>query len=184
MLINNLLKANNTVFSVSDLSLILSISDEKYLKTIIYRLTKKGVLTRLAKGIYTTKPNWNTLELANKLRTPSYISFETVLSRNNIIFQDYSNHITSAYTNTLQKIIGNKYYSYYKLNTELLSNPIGVLIQNGVAMATPERAVCDRLYLTPNYYFDNIDGLDKEKLIEISKNYNKRVQKEIEKLCS
>lgn len=184
MSINKLLKANNTIFSVNDLGLLLDISDSRYLKTVIYRLTKSGVLNRLAKGIYTTKQDWDTLELANKLRTPSYISFETILSKSNIVFQDYANQITSAYTNTLQKRIGDKNYSYYKLDLELLTNPAGLEIQNGITMATPERAICDRLYLTPRYYFDNIDGVNKEKLANIAKNYNKRVQKEVAQLCS
>lgn len=184
MSINNLLKSNNTIFNVNDLGLLLAISNSRYLKTVIYRLTKSGVLNRLAKGIYTTKQDWNALELANKLRTPSYVSFETVLSRNNIIFQDYRNQITSAYTNTVQKQIGDKSYSYYKLDPELLTNPAGLETRDGITIATPERAVCDRLYLTPKYYFDNIDGLNKEKLANIAKNYNKRVQKEVAQLCS
>ena len=184
MSVNNLLKSNNTIFNVTDLGLLLAISDSRYLKTVIYRLTKSGILKRLAKGIYTTKQDWDALELANKLRTPSYISFETVLSRNNIVFQDYANQITSAYTNTVQKQVDDKNYSYYKLNPELLTNPAGLELQNGITVATPERAVCDRLYLTPKYYFDNMDGLNKEKLANIAKNYNKRVQKEVAQLCS
>ncbi len=112
------------------------------------------------------------------------VSFESVLSKNNIVFQDYSNQVTSAYTNTAQKQVGDKSYSYYKLYPKLLTNPAGLEIQNGITIATPERAVCDRLYLTPKYYFDNIDGLNKEKLVNIAKNYNKRVQKEVAQLCS
>jgi hypothetical protein len=49
-------------------------------------------------------------------------------------------------------------------------------------IATPERAICDRLYLSPNYYFDNLENIDKEKLLEISQIYNKRVILEIKKL--
>jgi len=49
-------------------------------------------------------------------------------------------------------------------------------------IASAERAICDRLYLSPNYYFDNLEAIDKEKLQEISLIYNKRVILEINNL--
>jgi hypothetical protein len=49
-------------------------------------------------------------------------------------------------------------------------------------IASAERAICDRLYLTSNYYFDNLENIDFEKLEEISQIYNKRVVKQVKKL--
>ncbi|MDP3381306.1 MAG: hypothetical protein Q8S84_07580 [bacterium] len=49
-------------------------------------------------------------------------------------------------------------------------------------IASKERAVCDRIYLSKNYYFDNLESINLEKLEEISQIYNKRVILEIKKL--
>lgn len=184
MSLNNLLKSNKTIFTVNDLQTLVAIDNKAYLKTVIFRLVRMGVLKRISKGIYTTKDDWNKFELANKLRSPSYISLESILSQTNIIFQDYSETITSAYINTKQKEIAGTLYKYYKIDLEIFTNPVGIATKNGITQATPERAMCDRIYLTPNYYFDNIDAINKVLLLQVSKIYNKRVQKEVEQLCS
>jgi hypothetical protein len=49
-------------------------------------------------------------------------------------------------------------------------------------IASAERAVCDRIYLSKNYYFDDISHLDLIKLEKISKIYNKRVILEVNNL--
>lgn len=183
MSLNNLLKSNKTIFTVNDLQTLLAIDSKAYLKTVIFRLVKMGVLARIVKGVYTTKNTWNKMEFANRLRSPSYVSFESILCQSGVIFQDFSNTITSAYKNTIQKDVNDISYKYYKLETSLLTNPLGIVNTNGITCATPERAVCDRIYLTPDYYFDNIDTVNKELLVQVSKIYNKRVQKEVEQLC-
>jgi hypothetical protein len=53
---------------------------------------------------------------------------------------------------------------------------------NGVSMATPERAFLDTLYLNKEYFFDTIKNLDKERIFSIlpifqSEQLTKRVQK-------
>jgi hypothetical protein len=49
-------------------------------------------------------------------------------------------------------------------------------------IASKERAICDRIYFTKDYYFDNLNEVDFIKLEEISQIYNKRVKDEIKKL--
>ena len=49
-------------------------------------------------------------------------------------------------------------------------------------IASKERAICDRLYLSKNYYFDNLENVNLEKLEIISEIYNKRVILDIKKL--
>jgi hypothetical protein len=75
-------------------------------------------------------------------------------------------------------------FTYHKLKNELLSNPLGIIQTGKYAIATPERAVCDRLYLSPNYYFDNVEPLDKEKLLDIAKIYNQSVVLSVKKLIN
>jgi hypothetical protein len=49
-------------------------------------------------------------------------------------------------------------------------------------IASLERAICDRIYISPNYYFDNLSDVNWDKLEEIAQIYNKRVIKEIKLL--
>jgi len=48
-------------------------------------------------------------------------------------------------------------------------------------MATPERAFLDVLYLNKDYYFDNLSGLNWEKVFEILPVYegNKRMERRV-----
>jgi len=59
---------------------------------------------------------------------------------------------------------------------------LGIIQTGTYAIATAERAVCDRLYLSPTYYFDNIEPLNKEKLLEIAELYNQRTLLSIKKM--
>lgn len=174
-----LINTGKTVFSSEDMAKILHIPNKNYLAVFLSRMAKRKELIRIRKGIYTYRPNYNNLELANKLKRPSYVSLEKVLFDNSVIFQDYSNKITSVSNNSYSEKINNTQYSYYKIKDDILINPIGILTENSVRIASTERAICDTVYLTKNFYFDNLDGIDKQKLLEISKIYNKRVITEI-----
>jgi hypothetical protein len=44
--------------------------------------------------------------------------------------------------------------------------------------------VCDRLYLSPTYYFDNLEPLNTEKLFEIAELYNPRVVLSLKKMLN
>ena len=59
-------------------------------------------------------------------------------------------------------------FLFRKLKPEYLHNPSGILNQNGIFMASPERAVADMLYFNPRYHFDvaNIIDFEKVKLIQ------------------
>ncbi|OGK10236.1 hypothetical protein A2954_02670 [Candidatus Roizmanbacteria bacterium RIFCSPLOWO2_01_FULL_37_12] len=184
MFLQQLVKTGKTVFSSEDLGKIFEIDNKNYLKVVLSRLTKRGELIRLRKGIFIIREDYNRYELANKLKRPSYVSLERILFENDIIFQDYSNAITSVSNNSYKEQIAGFDYSYYKIKDEILTNPIGIEIKNNYAVATTERASCDLIYLMKNFYFDNIDHINKDLLKEISKIYNKRVIREVEKICS
>lgn len=179
MYLSNLVKSKKTVFSLDDLRLIWKIDDSKYLKVVASRLAKKGQLQRLSRGIYAISDEYDVFELANILKTPSYVSLETVLAQNNIVFQDYGQTVFSVSNNSITKKVAERTFSYAKVADEILSNPLGVEKKGEAFVATLERSVCDRIYLSPNYYFDNLDPLNPEKLEKISQMYNKRTQKEV-----
>lgn len=182
MYLTKLVKSRQTVFSMADLRKILEIDNSDYLKVLASRLAKRGQLQRLQKGIYVINDKYDVLELANKIKAPSYVSLETILAKNNVVFQDYSRTVFSVSNNTVSKKIAEKNFSYFKIDGKILSNPLGVELRGQAFVASLERAVCDRIYLSPKYYFDNFDRLDPDKLKQISLIYNKRTQKEVEEI--
>lgn len=184
MSLTELITSRKTVFSVEDLSKIFNINNRNYLKVLLLRMLKRKEIKRIRRGIYSYTNEYSQFELANKLKRPSYVSFERILYDNGVIFQDSSNKITSISNNSYVEKIDNTSYQYYKIKNEILYDPMGILIEKGTRVASIERAICDTIYLSKNYYFDNLNKINKEKLLAISKIYNKRTIKEVEKICS
>lgn len=144
------------------------------LKSKINRLVKKGVLISLKKGLYAKSTGYEILEAANKIYTPSYISLETVLQRNGVTFQDYSHTIfVISYQSRDVKLNGYT-ISFRKIKDEILNNHEGILNEDGYSIASTERAFLDRIYLSGNQYFDNLDQIDWEKAKELVKIYNNK----------
>jgi len=77
--------------------LIWNETDVELIKKRVYRYTKMGKLYPIRKGIYAKDKNYNKLELANKIFTPAYISLETVLSMEGIVFQHYNQIFVVSY---------------------------------------------------------------------------------------
>ncbi|MBU0579397.1 hypothetical protein KKE34_02020 [Patescibacteria group bacterium] len=182
MYLKKLVKTNKTVFTITDLQQLFDLDDKNYTRVVISRMVKKGELKRVYSGIYAYGAKYDYWELANRIKTPSYVSLESVLVKSGIIFQDYGQMIFSVSDNTVVKTISDREFHYQQIKNEILSNPIGVEFGQ-VMQASPERAICDRLYLTPGYYFDNLESINKSKLIDLAKIYNKRVYQEVENLC-
>ncbi len=78
---------NKPYFTVADLEKILGMRRDSLYVTL-NRLVGSGVLIRLKRGVY--QPEFQGLELektANELYYPSYLSFESALSRYGILSQ-------------------------------------------------------------------------------------------------
>jgi len=183
MSLTKLISAKKTVFSVEDLSKILSINSRTYLRVLLLRMLKRKELIRIRRGIYSYTHDYNPFELANKLKRPSYVSFERILYNNGVIFQDFSNKITSVSNNSYSEKVADINYEYFKIKDDILYDPTGILIEKEARIASIERAICDTIYLSKNYYFDNLDKINKEKLSKISQIYNKRTKQEVSKIC-
>jgi len=64
----------------------------------------------------------------------------------------------------------------------VLSNIIGIDHKNGYAIAIKERAFLDRIYVSRDYYVDNLDSLSIDKIYEILPIYNnKSMEKKVKK---
>ncbi len=184
MYLKKLIQSGKTVFSLDDLAKIWGVESRNYLKLISSRLFRRGEILRINRGLYALNDAYNIWEFANKLKAPSYVSLETVLQKEGIIFQDYSGVVFSVSNNTVSKKISEKKFRYFKIKDGILLNPLGIKRNGQANFATVERALCDRIYLSPNYYFDNLRPVNLEKLSDISKIYNKRVQIEVASLIN
>ena len=173
-------KDNKTVYSFKNIALLLGESNvSSLLKKLNYNV-KNGKLHNLRKGIY-AKNNYNPQELACTLYTPSYISLEYVLQKSGLIFQ-FDERITSVSYLSRTIEIDNAVYQYRKIKNEILVDFTGIIRENNINIATPERALLDMMYLESDYFFDNIHSLNKELIFKIlpiynSKTLNNRVKK-------
>jgi predicted transcriptional regulator of viral defense system len=148
---------DRTVFTVADFILLFPDRSHYSLRVQISRLAKQGRLLRLASGIYGL-PNYNPWELGNKLRTPSYITGHTILFQAGVVFQVASGIFLAA--NRTQALTASDHrFVYRKLTDRILLRPEGLVTQNGVVIATPERALLDY------WYWGGIQGIDNPRII-------------------
>jgi len=74
----NILRADKTVFSFKDILLASGESNPALLRRRMNYYTTHGQLYAIRRGLYAKDKHYNKLELATKIFSPSYISFETV----------------------------------------------------------------------------------------------------------
>ena len=110
---------------------------------------------------------------------PSYVSLQTVLFKEGLIFQDFSNVITSVSYNTRKISVDGRQYHYHRLKDELLTNPLGIVIDNGARVASLERAICDFFYLNGMINLNNKERIDKSKLFLVAQIYGNNFLRKI-----
>jgi len=159
------------------------------LKVAISRLVKNGDVIRLSKGLYTSdisKIDWE--KLAVELYYPSYLSFEWVLAKYNVLSQKPVN-LTLATSLQTKKIETNqKVLFYHHLQPKMFW---GHEQRNGYLEANVEKAWLDLAYLSLNGYanFDveemNLSILNKKRIKEyLQKIKSKKLSKLIEMVLS
>lgn len=168
---DKLLNSWKTVFRYSDIRLLLWVENLNTLKWFTRRAVAQNLLKKVAGWIYWLL-KYDSLELAATLKKNSYISLETVLQREWVIFQDYSNTITLVSSNTFEREIEGKHIQFFKIKNSILLNPLGIEYNGKYLIASKERAICDRVYLTGSQHFDHLESVDWKKLGAISHIYN------------
>jgi hypothetical protein len=145
---------------------------------------KRGKLLNPRKGFY-AKEDFKVEELACLLFPPTYISLEYVLQRAGIIFQ-YDSAITNISYLARNIEINNQTIRYHQIKGEILTNTTGInLNKDHINIATPERAFLDILYLKKDFYFDNLNVLNKKTIEKLLPIYNsKTVVKTVKNLFS
>jgi len=162
----SLYQDSRTIFRLSDVAMLTGDTDRVSLGKKLHYYVKTGKLRNPRKGIY-AKSDYSPRELACRLYTPSYISLEYVLRKEGLIFQ-YDTSITSVSYLSRTLEIEDQVYIYRKIKNAYLLNTRGLLrLPNGINIATPERALLDMLYLSPGFYFDNLNPVNEKKVLEL-----------------
>jgi len=178
--IETLLRSSKTIFSTKDIAMLWGEEGEANVRVRLSSYVKNGKLIRVYHGIYAKDKNYNNFELATRIYTPSYISFETVLTRTGVNFQYYGNIFVASYV-TREIVADDNRISFVRMKDYVLSNTVGIEHTNDVAIATRERAFLDRIYISKDYHFDNLDVLDWDKVFQILPIYrNKRMNKKVD----
>jgi len=180
--LNEILRSSKTVFSFKDLILFWGGIDKLTAGSRVNYYTKHNDLYHIRRGLYAKDKNYDKYELATKIFTPSYVSFETILGQAGITFQHYNQIFIASYTKREITADGQT-YSYKRIKDAILTNPAGIESKDNYSIATPERAFLDVVYLNKDYHFDNLGPLNWDKVFEILSIYggNKRMEKMVKK---
>ena len=172
------MRSKKTVFTFKGLVLLWGETNADFVKKKIYRYIKLDKMNSIRKGIYSKDKNYDRYELATKIYTPSYISFETVLGAAGVTFQLYGQIFVASYQ-TKEIECDEQKYSFHKIKDEILTNQAGIESRENYSIASPERAFLDVIYIYKDYHFDNLSSLDWVKVYGILPIYggNKRMVK-------
>ncbi len=177
----SILRTGNTVFTFKDILLASGETKPALLRRRISYYIKKGQIYPIRRGIYSKDKTYDKYELATKIFTPSYISFETVLAEAGIVFQLYGQIFVASYQ-TKDIVCGGQRYSFKKLKDRVLTDGAGVENRKNYSIASKERAMLDVAYLNKEYHFDNLAPIDWDKVFDLLPIYgNKRMKTTIDK---
>ena len=157
-----LARLEEQIFHIDDLARIWGVSNQATLRVAVKRYVDAGLIYRLYRGLYSLK-KLNDLDPrllgAKAINKYCYLSGETILAQQGIIFQQI-NYFTFIGTGTKRFKIGD--YNYYcrQLKDAFLYNDTGVDKNGPLNIASPSRAVADKLHFNPAYHFDNLAAID------------------------
>lgn len=180
--IEKLALSGKRVFTTGDLAVIWQIPQRRRLIELIKYYLRQNRLIHIYKGLYGYGENFTPLEIAQKLVPLSYISLYTSSQMHGLTFQYYKT-VYAVSLKSKKYQIGGQEYIYHRVKESIFYNQLGLSNNSRYTMADKERTITDCLYVFPGFAFDNLRGVDKEKLHSLSKIYgNKRLEKEVIKL--
>jgi len=169
-----LMRLGQTVFHAADLARAWGIFDQNTLHTTLKRYCQRGFIFRIYRGFYALRPvaELNPWYVGIKaLHGYGYVGAESVLAQAGAISQRVEK-ITLISGQSKNFKINGQSYRVRQLKDEFLYNDIGTAIDNnGVRVATPERAVADLLYFNPRAHFDGPVDWPKVKQIQAAVGY-------------
>lgn len=119
----------------------------------IYRLVKSNQLFPISKGIYEDDRSTSGQYLASSIYGPSYLSFDYALAYYGLIPETAYVYTSATFEKKKKKIYTNMFGTFTYADVPSNVFPLGIVIieNNGYVMhiATPEKALCDKLYSLP-----------------------------------
>ena len=174
------MESGRSIFTPLDMRLLWQVNALSA-KMSAVRMVKHGLMIRLANGYYALNDRYSPYELANRLVSPSYVSFQASLFHAGINFQA-RRQIGSVATRDSQRKVGDVTYTHVAMKKELFFNMEGVVTREGVSIALPERAILDSFYFGYLPDIDDAGKLNKTTLAKLSAGYPKTVQKKVKNL--
>src|SRR3989338_5756018 len=180
--LNEILRSPRSIFSFKDLLLLWGGIDRFTAGSRVNYYIRKGHLYPVRKGLYAKNKDYDKFELATKICTPAYISFETVLGSAGITFQFYGNIFIASYQ-PREIFCDGQVYQFRKIKDAILTSDVGMERRENYSIASKERAFLDVVYLFKDYHFDNLSPINWDKVQEILPIYggNKRMEKQLKK---
>lgn len=160
------------LFSAHELQMLLNISSSA-LNRLIWSYAKKGFIIKLKNNLYSLAENpASPYFIANRLYSPSYISFDTALSFHKIIPETIYPFTSATPKITRLFEAANIAYHYFHIKKEAYTGYIPLKYDhNTVLMAEPEKALADYLYFVSlkkrGLHYERIDlsHINRAKLI-------------------
>jgi hypothetical protein len=174
-----ILRSKSTVLTFKEILIASGEKKPDLLKRRLHYYVKKGELYSIRRGLYAKDRNYDRFEVATKIYTPAYISFETILVQTGVIFQHYDTIFVATYQ-TKEIECDNQAYAFRKIKDKILTNVMGIENKGNYFAASKERAFLDVIYLNKQYHFDNLSALDVSKIESLLPLYhNKRMERDV-----
>ncbi len=152
-----LLSQDKRTFRTSELAVLWGVQNQNTLLVTTSRLVKRGVLHRLARGLYSTVPSvkLDIFEYGCAVSgSLSYVSAETILSNIGAINQ-LPTKITLFGKKTKEFSLGDHDFYCRYLRSDYLINRSGIVDNSRYSVASPGRALSDMRHILPGKYIDN-----------------------------
>ncbi len=117
----------------------------------IGRLVKEGKLFKIKNGLYNTDSNTPGYYLASAIYGPSYLSFDYALYYYGLIPERVTNYTSATFGKKKKKKFVNQFGTFFYRDVPQSVYAIGVITivegEYSYQIATPEKAICDKLYI-------------------------------------
>jgi len=157
----------NKYLNFSSKSIIIALGGENMIKTTpmlmnelkeyvnptakIQRLVAKGELVPLVRGLYETDAHIAGYNLAPIIYGPSYLSFEFALAYYSLIPEAVYNFTSATFEKKKAKQYATPFGTFTYRDVPSEAYPVGIVrhVENGYGfqIASPEKAICDELYI-------------------------------------
>lgn len=127
-----------------------SLTDYKARDIKIKRMSDNKEIIKLTKNLYETNKNAPGYVVANAIYSPSYLSFDYALAYYGLIPEAVYTYTSATFGKGKKKLYKNDFgtYTYRDVPTHIYPYDLQIYQEQDYSyvMATPEKALCDKLY--------------------------------------